>query len=67
MRRFLLLLNTATILAYGQTSDTATIVGTITDASGAAISSAVVELVDLSNGQARRQTANAEGQYTITE
>ncbi len=49
-----------------QTSDTATIIGAVTDSSGAAVSGAVIELTDQSSRQTRRQTANAEGQYTIT-
>jgi hypothetical protein len=62
----LVFLTAAGSVGMAQTSDTATMIGAVTDASGAAISGAVIELVDQSSQQTRRQTANAEGQYTIT-
>ena len=60
------LLIAAATMCRAQTSDTATIVGAVTDPSGAAIAGAVIELVDQSSHQTRRQTASQEGQYTIT-
>jgi hypothetical protein len=69
MRRKLiasLLVLTAAIVCRAQTSDTATIIGSVTDPSGAAIAGAVIELTDQSSHQSRRQTASLEGQYTIT-
>ncbi|MGO4209324.1 carboxypeptidase regulatory-like domain-containing protein [Terriglobus sp. 2YAB30_2] len=43
---------------------TSTIVGTVSDSSGAAIPDAVVSLVDTATGFQRTVTSNAEGQYT---
>src|SRR6266568_1042238 len=48
----------------GQTA-AATIVGVVTDASGAAMAKASVELLDHSSQQLRRQPANEAGQYTF--
>jgi Carboxypeptidase regulatory-like domain len=62
----LIFLTIAGRVCRAQTSDTATIIGAVTDASGAGISGAVIELVDQSSRQTRRRTANAEGQYTVT-
>src|SRR6185369_17873259 len=39
--------------------------GTVTDASGAAVTAASVQLLDVASHQSRRQTVNAEGHYTI--
>ena len=64
--RFFLLANLVWAAARAQTADTAAIVGTVRDSSGAAIASAAVELIDVSSRQARRQVTSGEGQYTIT-
>src|SRR5438034_784359 len=53
-------------ICAAQTSGTATIVGLVTDASGAAIARVSIELLDPSSQQVRRQTANEVGQYTVT-
>ncbi len=51
--------------ALAQTTS-ATIAGTITDSSGAAVSDAAVTLVDTSTGTKRSTLTNSEGLYTIT-
>ncbi|MBM3813624.1 MAG: carboxypeptidase regulatory-like domain-containing protein [Acidimicrobiia bacterium] len=51
------------VLLWGQTSTTATIVGTISDSTGAVISGATVELVDVSTNQSRKAASNDAGQY----
>src|SRR5229473_6868574 len=56
----------AVCICAAQTSGTATIVGQVTDASGAAIARASIELLDPSSQQVRRQPANEVGQYTMT-
>ncbi len=56
----------AVCICAAQTSGTATIVGLVTDASGAAIARASIELLDPSSQQVRRQPANEVGQYTVT-
>jgi hypothetical protein len=68
MRTFLRLVALSYLTAAlirAQTSDTATVVGAVSDTTGAAISVATVALVDLAHNQTRRQSVNAEGQYTI--
>ncbi len=50
----------------GQTAATATITGIVTDPTGAVLSGASIELVDLATGQARKQTTNEAGQYVFT-
>ncbi len=49
----------------GQTSTTATIIGTVTDSTGALVSGATVDLVDTSNNTSRKTTSNEVGQYTL--
>src|SRR5260370_16813700 len=56
----------AVCICTAQTSGTATIVGLATDASGAAIARASIELLDPSSRQVRRQPAHEVGQYTVT-
>jgi protocatechuate 3,4-dioxygenase beta subunit len=51
-------------LSWAQTA--ATVIGTITDPSGAAVAGATVELTDASRHETRRQTANSAGEYSIT-
>src|SRR5215831_2626394 len=64
--RFILVSNLAGAAVSAQTSDSATVVGIVTDMTGAAVTAAAVEVVDLSNHQTRRQIVNAEGRYTIS-
>src|SRR5438874_2655793 len=64
--RVLLCLPTAAGVCAAQTSGTATIVGVVTDGSGAAIAKASIELLDASSQQVRRQPVNEVGQYTVT-
>jgi Predicted outer membrane protein len=66
IRRLLLWSAGAVCISAAQTSGTATIVGLVTDASGAAIAGASIELLDASSRQVRRQPANDVGQYTVT-
>ncbi len=63
----LLLLSSSLLvgLAWGQT-ESATISGTITDASGAKVPDAVVEAESLQTGAHRSTTSNSAGVYTIT-
>src|SRR5215831_4622362 len=56
----------AAALIRAQTSDTATVVGIVTDTTGAAVPAAAVTFTDLGSNQARHQVVNAEGRYTIT-
>ena len=51
--------------AYGQLT-TATVTGTVTDASGAAIPSAALTLVNLSRGATRTAVADAAGRFFLT-
>jgi len=53
------------VAVYAQTSATATITGNITDANGAALSGAEVELFDLSTNQSQKLVTNNEGQYSF--
>ena len=52
-------------LAFAQTSTTATIVGTVTDSSGATVAGSIIEVVDNSTNVSRRTTSNEVGQYTM--
>ncbi len=49
-----------------QTSTTATVVGTVTDPTGALVAGATVELTDKSTNQVRSSVTNDVGQYTVT-
>jgi len=51
--------------AFGQETSTGTIVGTITDATGAAIANATVTLTDVATKAIRKTLTNKEGQYTL--
>ena len=51
--------------AIGQETSTGTIVGTITDATGAAIPNATVTLTDVATKAIRKTLTNKEGQYTL--
>ena len=53
------------VLTYGQT-DTATVVGTVVDASGAAIPNAAVNIVNLGTGLKTATKTNSEGNYVVT-
>lgn len=50
---------------YAQTAASATIVGTVTDQSGADIPAAAVKLTNVATGVSLSATANASGQYTF--
>jgi hypothetical protein len=51
--------------AHAQTAASATVVGTVTDQSNAAIPNAAVKLVDVATGVSTTATSNASGQYTF--
>ncbi len=57
-----LLLNTF-VIGLAQTSATATVSGTVTDAQGAAVSGADVDLVDTATNQSRKQKTNDAGHF----
>ena len=50
---------------FGQSTNTGTVVGLITDQSGAAIAGAVVTVTDLSTNQVRTEKTTKTGQYVI--
>src|SRR5579875_249686 len=51
--------------ATGQTTATATIVGTVTDPSGSAIPNAVITATDTATGIMHNATSNETGQYVL--
>ncbi len=51
--------------ASAQTSTTATVLGTVTDPSGAVIAGAQISLTDTETGITQKTTANAAGQYVF--
>jgi hypothetical protein len=52
-------------LLVGQTSTSATIVGNVTDPSGAAVAQASLELIDKTTNQSRKTVSGDDGQYTF--
>jgi hypothetical protein len=72
-QRFALLLSLLFVVAglvlplrvKAQTAASATVVGTVTDQSNAAIPGATVKLVDVATGVSTTATSNASGQYTF--
>jgi hypothetical protein len=54
-------------LALGQATSSGTIVGTVTDASGAVIPSATIVVTDTSTKATRTTVANKSGQYVIAD
>jgi hypothetical protein len=67
MRRFILSLVALCLLAgtvaRAQTASTAALSGTVTDATGAVLAGAEVEMLDLATNQSRKVVTNASGQY----
>jgi hypothetical protein len=53
-------------VASAQTAATATLLGTVTDPAAAVVAGAAIEVTDVSRHETRRQTANADGAYSIT-
>ncbi len=51
---------------WSQTAATGTLIGEVTDPSGAAVNGALIEAVDTSHSQARQARTNESGQYTVT-
>ncbi|RMG49471.1 MAG: hypothetical protein D6723_13760, partial [Acidobacteria bacterium] len=52
--------------AFSQTAATATILGTVTDPTGAVLPGAEVELLNTATSQSRKQITNEAGQYVFT-
>lgn len=61
----IIILLAGAMLAWAQTSSTGTVLGTVTDPTGAVIAGAVVELVEPTTGLARTTTTNAAGRYVF--
>jgi hypothetical protein len=61
----LLLSMLLTLLAQAQTATTATIVGAVTDAAGAVLVGAEVELVNTATNQSLKQTTDESGKYVF--
>jgi hypothetical protein len=59
----LIVILSASLATFAQTSATASVAGTITDVSGAVVAGAEVELLDSSTGQARKVTTGSNGYY----
>jgi len=53
--------------AWAQSTSTGTVVGAITDASGAVVAGATVTLTDTSTNNARSSVTNAAGRYTFVD
>ena len=64
-RIFLSLLLVSSISLFGQT-DTARLIGTITDASGAVVPGATVTVTNTGTGRAVTAQTSASGEYTVT-
>jgi carboxypeptidase family protein len=60
-----LLLIFATTGLYGQTATTGLISGTVTDASGASVPSATVEVTNTATGSMQKQSVNSSGQFVF--
>src|SRR5215470_1239334 len=55
----------STLLVWGQATDTGTVVGLVTDSSGALVAGAAVTLKDNSTGSSRTTTTNDAGRYVV--
>ena len=51
--------------AYGQMASTGTMIGTVTDPSGAVVPAAKIDLKDLTTGNVRTSLSNGSGQYSF--
>jgi len=60
---FCSLLSLAMVVSRGQTLTSATIVGSVTDTSGAAVSKAAVKIVETANGSVHQTTSTPSGEY----
>src|SRR5580693_7413390 len=63
----LLLLAVFSVSAAFSQAVSATIIGTVTDASGAAVPSAKVTVTEMNTGIAHAMTANGSGNYTLVD
>ena len=59
----LLILLNVLVVARAQTSSTATVSGTVSDAQGAVVAGAIITLVDVTTNQERKSASNDAGQY----
>jgi hypothetical protein len=57
----------ASLAAWGQSTNTGTIVGSVTDASGAVVADANVTITDPSTKNARSTVSNASGRYILVD
>lgn len=62
-----LLLVCCVTVAYGQTATTGAVVGTVSDASGAAIAGVPVEITNTATGVIRTATSSVSGQYVFPD
>ena len=53
------------VALYAQTSNSGTIVGLVTDPSGAVVAGASVSVTDVTTNQSRTTVTNADGRYTV--
>ena len=65
MLRKLLAIGSATMAALFAQSNTATVVGTVTDPSGAVVAGARVTVTNINNGSARRAASSVAGEFEI--
>lgn len=61
----LLLVALVPVLAHGQSSSTANVIGTVTDQRGAAVPGASIELINLATNETRAQATGDTGYYTF--
>src|SRR5215831_4397345 len=62
---FVLFALSCTLIVWGQSTDTGTVVGLVTDPSGAVVPGATVTLRESSTGNSRTTTTNDAGRYVI--
>src|ERR1051326_4176565 len=54
-----------TIQVKAQSASTGTVIGTVTDPSGAVVPAAVIDMTDVATGISRKAIANSAGQYSF--
>ncbi len=65
MRLAIALMFTLAVSAWGQTANTGTVVGRVTDPSGAIVTGAAVQLQDAATGEVRSVVSNSTGRYAF--